>query len=153
MRRGGWQGAVLALLLVGLWTPVSAASEAAVNAQIDAMLGHSALYETSIKLFQQAVAAGDREDVAAFVRYPIVVTIGSRRQVIRSARAFLQRYDAIMTPAVVAAVTGQSYAELAVSRSGVRFADDQVRVDGICLDRRCRRVVPKVVSIRPSKAD
>jgi hypothetical protein len=153
MMRGVWLGATLALLLLSLVMPASAASEAAVNAQIDAMLGHSALYETSIKLFQQAVANGDGEDVAAFVRYPIVVTIGSHRRVILSARAFLQHYDAIMTPAIVAAVAGQSYADLAVSRRGVRFADGEVRIDGICLDRHCRRIVPKVVSIRPGRAN
>lgn len=148
-----WPGAMLAVLLVGLSTPGSAASEAAVNAQIDAALGHAALYETSIRLFQQAVARGNREDVAAFVRYPIGVTIGSHRRLIRSARAFLQSYDSIMTPDVVAAVTGQSYAGLAVSRSGVRFANGVVRIDGVCLDRRCQRVVPKVVSIGPGKAN
>jgi len=148
MMRGVWRGALLALLLLGFAVPGQAASEAEVNARIDSLFGHAARYETSIKLFQQAVAAGDREDVAAFVRYPIVVTIDGHRRTIRSARTFLDRYDEIMTPDIVAAVAGQRYADLAVGRDGVRFGQGEVLIDRICLDRSCRRFVPKVVSIR-----
>ena len=147
--RGVWAGAVLAML-VGLAVPASAASESAVNARIEALLGDSTRFETSIKLFEQAVAADSREDVAAFVRYPIVVTIGGHKRVIRSARDFLQRYEQIVTPGIVTALAGQSYGDLAVSRQGIELAGGQVRFSGMCLDRRCRQVVPKVVNIQPA---
>jgi hypothetical protein len=126
----------------------SRADEAGVNGAIDRSLGNHALYETAIGSFQQAVAEGSREDVAAFVRYPIVVQVDGRKRTIRSAAAFVVAYDQIMTPDIVAAVKSQKYGDLFVNSEGVMFGDGQVWIDGICLDRGCRHFVPKVITIQ-----
>ena len=92
--RFGW-GAGLLVAAVGA-APALAGSVADVNARIDSVLGDSARYQTTITAFQRSVSAGSKEDVAAFVRYPIVVTIDGKKTTIRSAEAFVKRYDAIM---------------------------------------------------------
>jgi len=142
-------GALLALVVAGsLALPALAASEADVNASIDKNLGDHARYETTIKAFQQSVADGSKQDVAAFVRYPIVVTINGRKRTITSAAAFVKAYDAIMTPDIVAAVKGQKYEDLFVNYQGVMFGTGEVWINGICLDRKCKSFVPKVVTIQ-----
>jgi len=132
----------------GVALPALAASEADVNAAIDNSLGDHARYETTIKAFQQAVVDGSKQDVAAFVRYPIVVTIAGRKRTITSAAAFVKAYDSIMTRDIVAAVKGQKYGDLFVNYQGVMFGNGEVWINGICLDHKCKSFVPKVVTIQ-----
>lgn len=132
----------------GIALPAFAASEADVNATIDSSLGDHGRYETTIKAFQQAVTDGNKQDVAAFVRYPIVVTIGGRKRTVTSAAAFVKAYDSIMTPDIVAAVKGQKYEDLFVNYKGIMFGNGEVWIDGICLDSKCKSFVPKVVTIQ-----
>lgn len=128
--------------------PAIAASDADVNAAIESNLGNHARYETTIKAFQQAVTDGHKQDVAAFVRYPIVVSIGGRKRTITSAAAFVKAYGSIMTPDIVGAVKSQKYEDLFVNYQGVMFGSGEVWINGICLDRKCKSFVPKVVTIQ-----
>jgi hypothetical protein len=139
--------AVLACLMVG---PAWAGTVAEVNARIEDVLGHAELYESSIKAFQHAVATGSREDVAAFIRYPIKVTIDGGTKVIRSPDAFVKQYDAIMTPEIVDAVKNQAYGDLFVNDQGVMFGDGQVWMDAICIGSKCRQSVIQVVTLQPA---
>jgi hypothetical protein len=124
------------------------AGDADVNGAIDRSLGDHALYETAIRSFQQAVSDASKEDVAAFVRYPIVVEVNGRKRTIKSSAAFIAAYDQIMTPDIVAAVKSQKYGDLFVNSEGVMFGDGEVWIDGICLDRGCSHFVPKVITIQ-----
>lgn len=130
--------------------PAWAATVAEVNARIESVLGHAKLYDTSITAFQHAVAAGSKEDVAAFIRYPIKVTIDGRTKVIRSPDAFVKEYDAIMTPDIVNAVKNQAYGDLFVNDQGVMFGDGQVWMDAICIGSKCRQSVVQVVTLQPA---
>jgi hypothetical protein len=141
--------AALVCLMVG---PAWAATTAEVNARIESVLGHAGLYESSIKAFQHAVAVGSKEDVAAFIRYPIKVTINGQTKVIRSPEAFVKQYDEIMTPEIVNAVKNQAYGDLFVNDQGVMFGDGQVWMDAICIGSKCRQSVIQVVTLQPGPA-
>ncbi len=141
-------GIAIGVVLLLAASPALAASEADVNASIDSLLGNSARYETMLKLFQQSVAKDDKPDVAAFVRYPIVVDIGGKKRTIRTAAQFIKSYDQIMTPDIVGAVTSQKYEDLFVRDQGVMFGQGEVWVNGICLDKKCDNFVPKVITIQ-----
>jgi len=119
-----------------------------VNGRIDNVLGDHAQYEAAITAFQQAVVAGSREDVAAFVRYPIVVSVGGSKQTIRSAASFVKNYDAVMTADIVAAIENQKYQDLFVNDQGVMFGNGQAWLNGICLDKSCGQFVVKVVTLQ-----
>jgi hypothetical protein len=147
-RRVAALSVVLACLAAG---PAWAATAAEVNARIESVLGHAKLYETSIKAFQQAVAAGREQDVAAFIRYPIKVTIDGRTKVIRSPDAFIKQYDGIMTPDIVNAVKNQAYGDLFVNDQGVMFGDGQVWMDAICIGSKCRQSVIQVMTLQPAR--
>lgn len=124
------------------------ADEASVNAAIDKNLGNHAIYETAIKAFRQAVAEGNKSDVAAFIRYPIVVEIGGKKRTIASHDAFERAYGSIMTADIVDAVKSQKYGDLFVNDQGIMFGNGEVWVDGVCLDRTCRHFVVQVVTIQ-----
>ncbi|HVX82660.1 MAG TPA: hypothetical protein VHB23_14920 [Devosiaceae bacterium] len=147
MRRGIARAVLIAMMLAGSAAAASA-DEASVNAAIDADLGDHALYQTTISAFQDAVANRNKQDVAAFVRYPIVVTINGHKRTIRSSAAFVAAYDQIMTPDIVDAVTKQQYGDLFVNDQGIMFGNGEVWIHGLCLDRGCRHFVPKVVTIQ-----
>ena len=152
----GKTAALIGSIMLGLGCmalPALGASATEVNARIDEVLGNHARYETMIKAFQQSVEAGHKEDVAAFVRYPIKVMIEGRKRVIAAAKAVVSAYGAIMTPDIVAAVSGQKYEDLFVNDHGVMFGNGEVWIDGVCLDRRCKRLIPQVVAIQHASAD
>lgn len=150
--KGGRGVALGTMLAVLLGTPALAASAADVNARIDNVLGNSKRYEASINAFQQAVVAGNKEDVAAFVRYPIRVAVDGQKTVIRSPKAFVERYDAIMTPAIVGAIKNQSYGDLFVNDQGVMFGNGQAWLNAVCLDHKCRQSVIQVVTLQDAPA-
>ena len=153
MRLSGYFHPLLvAVLIAAVTLPASAATIADVNAQIDKVLGHHDRYETTINAFQQAVAAGSKEDVAAFVRYPIRVSLGGKAVTINSSDAFIKNYDAIMTPAIVSAIKSQKYEDLLVNAQGVMFGKGQAWLDGICLDRKCRQSVVMVTTLQNAPA-
>jgi hypothetical protein len=137
--------AVAVGLLAG---PALGQSVAEVNGRIDTVLGNHVLYERAIKALQQAVAARDKEDVAALVRYPITVSISGHKQTIRNAPAFIKSYDAIMTPDIVSAITGQKYEDLFVRDQGVMLGNGEAWINRVCLDKGCSHFVPKVVRLQ-----
>lgn len=150
MRKAGkWVGRGMGALLVMMAAgPAFAASVADVNSSIDNVLGHSAQYQKAINAFQQAVIAGNKQDVAAFVRYPIVVKIDGHKTTIRSEAMFVKRYDAIMTPDIVKAITSQKYEDLFVNSQGVMFGNGEAWLDGVCLDRQCKQSVVQVITLQ-----
>jgi hypothetical protein len=153
MRLPGYFRPLLTMVLVVAATlPSSATTVADVNARIDRVLGNHARYQTTIDAFQQSVAAGQKEDVAAFVRYPIRVSVNGKTATINSADAFIKSYDAIMTPGIVGAIKAQKYEDLFVNSQGVMFGNGQVWLDGICLDRKCRQSVVMVVTLQDAPA-
>jgi hypothetical protein len=148
-RRAAAVGAALVFLTA---SPAWAATVAEVNARIESVLGHAKLFETSIEAFQHAVATGSKEDVAAFIRYPIKVTIDGQTKVIRSPDAFVKQYDRIMTPDIVKAVKDQTYGDLFVNDQGVMFGNGQVWLDAVCIGSKCRQSVVQVVTLQAAPA-
>jgi hypothetical protein len=141
-----------AMLMVASAAPVLAASVAEVNTRIETVLGNAKRYETSINAFQQAVATGSTEDVAAFIRYPLRVAIDGRKAVIRSPKTFVERYDEIMTPTIVDAIKGQDYGDLFVNDQGVMFGNGQAWLNAVCLDPKCRQSVVEVITLQDAPA-
>lgn len=130
---------------------VALAQSSAVNQAIDAAFGDHAKYEAAITALQKAVSAHDAARVAALVRYPIGVKIHGKKTVIKSAKAFVQHYDAIVTPAIAKAVTEQKYEDLFVNYQGIMFGNGEVWMNGICRDNQCKRVDVKVITIQDAR--
>ena len=143
---------LIAVLVAAATLPGYAATVADVNAQIDKVLGDHDRYQTTINAFQQAVTSGSKDDVAAFVRYPIKVTVGGKAMTVNSPETFIKNYDAIMTPAITGAIKAQKYEDLLVNSQGVMFGNGQVWLDGVCLDRKCRQSVVMVITLQNAPA-
>lgn len=136
--------------LTGFLISAACAQAGSVNQSIDTVLGDHARYEPVIRQFQAAVVARDANAVAALVHYPITVQLGGKRVVLRSAEAFVPRYAEIVTPAVEHVVAAQKYDELMVNAQGVMFGQGEAWVSGICLDKACKRVDVKVITLQPA---
>lgn len=67
---------------------------------------------------------------------------------IRKAAAFVKNYDAIVTPAIAKVVEAQSYDSLFVNQQGLMFGNGEVWINGICKNKSCSEVEPKVVTIQ-----
>lgn len=126
----------------------TAADVAAVNRNIDQLLGDHTQYEPVIRAFQKAVAAKDAAAVAALVAYPLTVQLGGKTVKIRNARDFVAHYAAIVTPAMAAAIARQRYGALFVNAQGVMFGHGEAWIDGICKDAACKRFDVKVVALQ-----
>ncbi|WP_454849448.1 hypothetical protein [Rhizobium binxianense] len=118
------------------------------NQAIDELLGDHTKYKTVIDALQKAVSAHDVAGVAALVSYPIGVKVRGKETVVKSAKAFAEHYDGIMTSAITKAVVNQKYDDLFVNDQGVMFGDGQVWVNGICHDNACKNFDVKVITIQ-----
>lgn len=125
------------------------ADAAAVNRRIDQLLGDHTRYEPVILAFRKAVATRDAAAVAALVAYPLRVKLGGRAATIRDNHDFVVHYDAIVTPAMAAAIGRQRYGALFVNYQGVMFGNGEAWINGICRDALCKRYDVKVVSLQP----
>ena len=144
------KSAMIAALLAVILAPVSAPAQTrTVNQAIDAVLGDHVAYQRVILATRKAVAAHDIAGVAALVRYPITVTIGGKKRLVRTPAAFVARYDAIVTPAIAKAVTAGGYEDLMVNDQGVMLGQGEMWINGVCLDTACKRVDVKIVTIQP----
>ena len=126
-----------------------------VNTAIDKVLGEHGKYQAVIEAYQAAVASGDRNAVAALVRYPLEVTVEGSRMSIRDAAAFVQDYDRILTPAIARVITTQKYSELVVNQQGVMFGNGETWVNGICKpgSADCSEFEVRIIAIQPAGAD
>jgi hypothetical protein len=126
------------------------ADEESVNGQIDTVLGDHTQYEPVIRAFQQAVTDHDAEGVAELVGYPIKVSVDGRKITITDAGAFVDNYDAIITPDIADAIAAQDYGDLFVRDQGVMFGNGEAWISGICRDSACGTFDVKVTTIQPA---
>lgn len=126
----------------------AAADDAEVNQSIDDLLGDHEVYQEAITALQDGVEAHDADAVAELVSYPISVAVNGKKMVIKSPKAFVTHYDAIMTPEITEAVTDQDYGDLMVNSQGIMFGDGQVWINGICKDDACDKFDAKVITIQ-----
>ncbi|WP_147448699.1 hypothetical protein [Corallococcus terminator] len=131
-------------------TPAATDDHAEVNARITTVLGDPAKYEQAVASLQRAVSAHDASAVSAMVAYPFTASIGGKKVKIANAKAFIARYDAIVTPAVAQAITGQRYADLFVNAKGVMFGKGEAWLNGICKDPACNDFDVRVVALQPA---
>lgn len=132
-----------------------AVEEQAVSARIDAVLGDHTRYRAVIDAYRKAVAAGDREAVAALVGYPLNVTVDGRRVRIHDAATFVSSYDRIVTPDIARVIVAQRYQDLFVNAQGVMFGNGQTWLNGICSagSADCSEFEVKVIAIQPVATD
>jgi hypothetical protein len=111
------RAAALAILLL-----ISAAIP---RAQSQNSANDSRQADAFLSQLQRATQAGDRNAVAAMIRYPIIIGIGGLRVPFTDAAGLLARYDDIFTPALGDAIARRS------SDVSVEIVNGQARVTSI----------------------
>jgi hypothetical protein len=131
----------------------AAADDRSTDQAIRAALGDPAVYKAAIQALQAAVKAHDAAGVARLVSYPIKVTINGKKATIADARQFVAKYDAIVTPAIAAAVTSAAYGDLFVNWQGIMLGQGEVWINGICHDKACKGFDARVLTIQSTTSD
>lgn len=109
------------------------------------MLGNPAEFRNFFDQLKKAVAAHDKQALAKMMNYPLRVSNQGIKVV--TEKDFVAHYDKIFTPPVVAAVAGQSYADLFVRDQGVSVGNGEIWFTGICTNKSCSRRIPKVITV------
>lgn len=119
-------------LLMALSAVLGAASAARaqsadeLNGRMDTLFGSHAPFQPFFDALQKAVAADDRQAVAAMVDYPFRTRIDGKAVTIKDAAGFVASYDRIITARVRRAVADQSYATLFANWQGVSIGDGEI---------------------------
>ncbi len=119
-----------------------------IDKSIDTMLGDHAKVQRLVTDLQQAVAKHDPAAVAALVHYPIKINPGSKPLTIRTPRAFIARYDRIITPSIATVIQKQKYEDLFVNYRGAMFGNGEVWITSHCLDKACKQTDIKIGTIQ-----
>ena len=140
----------IAILLAALMLASSAAAQTVedVNDTIDNLLGDHTKFEEAFHAVQAAVGGDDADAFAAWVAYPIGVSIDGEDVVVETPEALVELYDEFMTEEITAAVVAQRYENVLVDYQGVMFGNGQVWINGVCVDDECSDFDVRVVSIQ-----
>ncbi len=130
-------------------TPVVAQDRRAVDARLDELFGSHKPVAEFLAMLQRAVAAGNRQEVASLIEYPLQTRIAGHSVTLRNANQLTARYDALFTPRVITAIRDQTYAELFVRDQGVAIGSGQLWFSGVCNDEHCRSSRVRITAINP----
>lgn len=120
-----------------------------VDQRLDALFGAHEPYRVFLRDLQEAVAADARQQVAAMVSYPLRARIRDHAVQLGDAQQFLARYDEILTPKTLEAISQQSYQGLFANSRGVMIGTGQVWFSGICRDAGCRARTIRIIAFNP----
>ncbi|WP_420225765.1 hypothetical protein [Pigmentiphaga litoralis] len=134
-----WQANAQSVAETSAATAAPLPSKAVVDARLDRLYGAHQPYADFLAALQKAVAADDRPAVANLVHYPFSTMLAARRKVLKTPKAFLARYDDIMTPKVRAAIAAQTYETLFSNSNGLMIGSGQVWFTGKCVDATCAK--------------
>jgi hypothetical protein len=131
------------LLIAGTLLPstlgAAQTAPANLNKSLDMLVGDHVKVQRLLADLQQSVAQHDPAAVAALVHYPIRVNPGNHPFTVKKPKAFIARYDQIITPDIAAAIQKQKYEALFVNSQGAMIGDGEVWITSTCLDKACSR--------------
>ena len=130
-----------------------AQTDQATSARLDALFGEHEPYQKFLTALKAAVSADDKEAVAAMIAYPLETTIAGEQVTLESAGSFVQRYDRLFTPAVVADVERQTYATLFAAAEGVMIDDGEIWFSGVCSDQACSEATIRIIAVNPTAGE
>lgn len=136
-------------IAIGGGAPSAAQTEAEVNARLDGLFGDHKPYRAFFSDLKAAVAAGNKQAVAAMVAYPLTVKTGGTAVTLRAAPDLVARYDQVVTARVVAAVRKQTFETLFARDTGIMIGDGEIWFSGICSDNACQRRTVKIIAVAP----
>lgn len=128
-------------------TPALAQTADEVNAQIDAVLGPHAIYQTAVETIQKALTEGNIDGVAGYIPFGEPIKLNGTDVVIVDEADLNERFETLFNDKVINAVTGQDYGTLFVNQDGIMFGDGELWLTGVCLDDTCADVFVNISAI------
>ena len=140
-------------LVIGLILAASSAraDDTSTNANLDMQFGTHAEFRKVFDALKAGVARNDAAGLSKVVNYPLAVRTGGRKLTIKSSRAFIANYSAIMRPSIVKAIENANYGELFVNYQGAMLGDGEVWIGSKCVDAACSRSKIGVITIQETQ--
>lgn len=107
---------------------------AEMNEKLDEHFGEHVPYRRFLENLRSAVAASDKDAVAAMIDYPFKARIDGKAITIRDADNLKSLYDCVFTDRVKQAISGQTYRDLSVNWQGVMIGEGEVWFCGMYSD-------------------
>jgi len=128
--------------------PALAQTRADVVAALEANFGAPERFEEAFAVIQAAIGEDDATTLSEFIPLGSPLMVEGEEVVFDDAEAFIERYDALITPQIRDVVANQSFDTLFVNAEGVMFGAGEVWMTGICLDDSCADFEVKIITLQ-----
>jgi hypothetical protein len=125
------------------------AASRSIDLRLDALFGSHEPYRKFLHDLQRAVAAGDREQIAAMVSYPLNTHIAGRAVKLDNPRHFLAHFDVLLPQKSLDAITAQSFVGLFANSQGVMIGSGEVWFSAACAARDCNAAPVLITALNP----
>lgn len=144
----------MALALPALLDPAVAAAPAAqdnpsIESRLDLLFGSHEPYRKFLQDLQRAVAAHDRNQIAAMIRYPLKTQIAGRAVQLDKPRHFLAHFDELLPQRSLEAITAQTFAGLFANSQGVMIGSGEVWFSAVCASHDCNAPPVMIIALNP----
>jgi hypothetical protein len=148
----GWLAgaALMGLLGAGVAGAVPPVQDTpSIESRLDLLFGSHEPYRKFLADLQRAVAAGDRDQVADMVRYPLRTHIAGRAVSLANPRHFLAHFDELLPQKSLDAITAQTFAGLFANSQGVMIGSGEVWFSAVCRARDCNAPPVMIIALNP----
>lgn len=144
MKRYGLFGMLLMMMVAS----PGLADDASTNANLDMQFGRHAEFRKVFDALKADVANPNASRLAKAMNFPLNVRTAGRKLTIKSSKAFIANYSAIMRPSIVKAIESATYGELFVNYQGAMIGQGEVWIGSRCVDKACSRSKVGVITIQ-----
>jgi hypothetical protein len=140
-----------ALLLAAPPAPAQGAAPAApsIDSRLDLLFGSHEPYRRFLADLQRAVAARDRDQIAAMVSYPLKTRIAGQAVTLSKPRQFLAHFDELLPQKSLDAISAQSFAGLFANSQGVMIGSGEVWFGAVCGAHDCNAPPIMITALNP----
>jgi hypothetical protein len=145
-------GAVALLLLAGGAAAVPAAPPPGtepIEGRLDTLFGSHEPYRRFLTDLQRAVAAGDRQQIAAMVSYPLRTRLAGQPVRIAGPKQLLAHFDALLPQKSLEVIRTQRFADLFANSQGVMIGSGEVWFSAVCAAADCRAPPIMITALNP----
>ncbi len=145
--------AVLGALLVVTGAAGAAAQDnQPIEARLDQLFGSHEPYLKFLQDLQRAVAAHNRDQIAAMISYPLKTHIAGRAVELSNPRHFLAHFDELLPRSSLDAITAQTAAGLFANSHGVMIGSGEVWFTAVCAAANCSAPPVLIIALNPQPA-
>ncbi|EHD13618.1 hypothetical protein CIN_18100 [Commensalibacter intestini A911] len=120
------------------------------DSQLDGLYGTHEIYHHFFDALKDSIIQRHKDQVAAVIRYPLIVQLNKKQVKIKNKQQFIKHYDQIITPKIEQVVKEQQYVGMLSTYRGMAFGNGEIWFAGLCPKKTCKdhsKTVVKIIGI------